>query len=78
MSVSGVGNGSGDERQKSMTNYDTDTTEAPAPKPVEDVARMVFSFVSAAGTLAEEMDPEDDLKLLRLRTRKTEFVIVPG
>ena len=61
-----------------MTDYDADTTETPASKSIEDVARMVFSFVSAAGALVEDMDPEDDLKLLRLRTRKNEIVIVPG
>ena len=61
-----------------MTNYDTDTTETPIQKPIEDIARMVFSFVSAAGTLIEELESEDDLKLLRLRTRKNEIVIVPG
>lgn len=77
-SVSGLGNGSGDERLKSMTNYDTDTKEKPSEKSVEDIARMVFSFVSAAGALVEDMDSEDDLKLLRLRTRKNEIVIVPG
>lgn len=78
LSVSGLGNGSGDERQKGITNYDTDTTETPAQKPIEDIARMVFSFMSAAGALIEDMDSEDDLKLLRLRTRKNEIIIVPG
>jgi dynein light chain roadblock-type len=59
-------------------NYETDTTESAAQKNVEDVARMVFSFVSAAGALVEDMDSEDGLKLLRLRTRKNEIIIVPG
>lgn len=77
LSVSDLENG-GDERHKSMTNYDTDTTETPAAKSVEDVATMVFAFVSSAGVLVEDMDPEDDLKLLRLRTRKNELIIVPG
>ena len=61
-----------------MTNYDTDTKEKPSEKSIEDIAKMVFSFVSAAGALVEDMDSEDDLKLLRLRTRKNEIVIVPG
>lgn len=55
-----------------------DTTEATAQKNIENVARMVFSFVSAAGALVEDMDSEDALKLLRLRTKKNEIVIVPG
>ena len=61
-----------------MTNYDLNTTELAAQKNIEDVARMVFSFMLAAGDLVGEMDPDDDLKLLRLRTRKNEIVIVPG
>lgn len=78
LSASGLGNGFEDERQKNITNYDLDTTETAAQKNIEDIARMVFSFMSAAGALVEEMDPEDACKLLRLRTRKNEFIIVPG
>lgn len=44
----------------------------------EDVARMVFSFVTAANAFAEGIDTADAVKLLRLRTRKHEIVIVPG
>jgi hypothetical protein len=55
-----------------------ESNETAAQKNIEDVARAVFSFISAAGVLIENMDPEDDLKLLRLRTRKNEMVIVPG
>lgn len=44
----------------------------------EDVAQMVWSFMGAAGSLVEGMDAEDEVKLLRLRTKKNELVIVPG
>jgi len=44
----------------------------------EDVARMVWSFLSAAGSLVDGLDAEDEVKLLRLRTKKNELVIVPG
>jgi len=44
----------------------------------EDVASMVWSFLSAAGSLVDELDKEDEVKLLRLRTKKNELVIVPG
>lgn len=44
----------------------------------EDVASMVWSFLTAAGTLVEQLDKEDELKLLRLRMKKNELVIVPG
>jgi len=43
----------------------------------EDVASMVWSFLTAAGTLVDELDKEDEVKLLRLRTKKSEIVIVP-
>ena len=39
---------------------------------------MVWAFLTAAGTLVDELDKEDEVKLLRLRTRKNELVIVPG
>jgi dynein light chain roadblock-type len=44
----------------------------------EDVASMVWSFLIAAGTLVDGLDKEDEVKLLRLRTKKNELVIVPG
>jgi len=39
---------------------------------------MVWSFIKAAGSLVEGLDKEDEVKLLRLRTKKNELVIVPG
>jgi hypothetical protein len=39
---------------------------------------MVWSFLTAAGSLVDELDKEDEVKLLRLRTKKNELVIVPG
>lgn len=47
-------------------------------KSAEAMARMVWAFVGAAGGLVTGLDPEDEVKLLRLRTKKQEFVIVPG
>jgi dynein light chain roadblock-type len=44
----------------------------------EDVASMVWSFLGAAGSLVDGLDKEDEVKLLRLRTKKNELVIVPG
>ena len=39
---------------------------------------MVFTFVAGAREFTEGMDDADEVKLLRLRTRKNEIVIVPG
>jgi dynein light chain roadblock-type len=44
----------------------------------EDVASLVWNFLKAAGSLVDELDIEDEVKLLRLRTKKNELVIVPG
>ncbi|KAK3334879.1 hypothetical protein B0H65DRAFT_553216 [Neurospora tetraspora] len=44
---------------------------------VVELAAMVWSFVSNAGEFVQELDGEDELKLLRLRTKKQELVIVP-
>jgi dynein light chain roadblock-type len=44
----------------------------------EDIASLVWSFLKAAGSLVDELDKEDEVKLLRLRTKKNELVIVPG
>lgn len=58
--------------------YEVDSNENINEKRAEDMAKMVFSFVSGAGGLVQGIDEEDELKLLRIRTRKSEIVIVPG
>ncbi|RYP90763.1 hypothetical protein DL770_003096 [Monosporascus sp. CRB-9-2] len=42
-----------------------------------ELAALVWGFLSSAGSLVDEVDAEDELKLLRLRTKKQEVVIVP-
>ncbi|KAI9722536.1 MAG: hypothetical protein M1828_004531 [Chrysothrix sp. TS-e1954] len=45
----------------------------------EDVSRLVWGFFSSAGSMVEEMmGKEDGVRLLRLRTKRNELVIVPG
>lgn len=58
--------------------YDISKNENTKTKSAEAIARIVFSFVSAAGDFVDGVDGGDDLKLLRVRTRKNEIVIVPG
>ena len=48
------------------------------PKTAEEVAKMVFTFINAASGVASGLDESDDVQLLRLRTKKSELVIVPG
>ncbi|KAF3071568.1 hypothetical protein THAR02_08156 [Trichoderma harzianum] len=44
---------------------------------VEEFAEMIWNFVNSSGQLVGDIDTEDELKLLRLRTKKQEIVIVP-
>ncbi|KAI0397713.1 hypothetical protein F5Y17DRAFT_321730 [Xylariaceae sp. FL0594] len=56
---------------------DTVTDTSSETQAAQELASMVWSFMSSAGSLIGEIDSEDELKLLRLRTKKQEFVIVP-
>lgn len=58
--------------------YPSSTKDDKKGHKAEDIARMVFAFVAGAKAFTEGMDTSDEVKLLRLRTRKTEIVIVPG
>ncbi|KAI6406274.1 hypothetical protein MCOR23_002273 [Pyricularia oryzae] len=53
------------------------TANSEASDGAEQLAAMVWAFIGAAGTLVEDLDTEDELRLLRLRTKKQELVIVP-
>ena len=45
----------------------------------EEVAALVWNFVKSAGSMVAELNGEnDEAKLVRLRTKKNEVVIVPG
>ena len=44
----------------------------------ESIAHKVFTFMSQAQGFAGERDPADEVRLLRLRTRRNEVVIIPG
>ncbi|PBP22113.1 hypothetical protein BUE80_DR006941 [Diplocarpon rosae] len=50
---------------------------SPEDQAVETFAKMVWNYVNATRQLVHDMDSEDEVKLLRLRTRKHELVIVP-
>ncbi|KAK4043762.1 hypothetical protein C8A01DRAFT_32080 [Parachaetomium inaequale] len=67
-SVPAVGPFANNEGNANSTNHD---------QGAEELASMVWNFVSTAGSLVQELDTEDEVKLLRLRTKKQEFVIVP-
>ncbi|KAG6027791.1 hypothetical protein E4U41_000836 [Claviceps citrina] len=51
--------------------------EASESQGVEDFAAMIWNYVNTSSLLVQEVDKEDALRLLRLRTKKQEIVIVP-
>ncbi|KAL8811800.1 MAG: hypothetical protein Q9223_007453, partial [Gallowayella weberi] len=66
----------GDELEKGSNSNNNEGDEDHS-KSAEHVARMVFQFVAAARDFAEGMEKGDNPRLLRMRTRKQEIVIVP-
>ena len=48
------------------------------PTGAEELAKAVFAFIEGAEGLGASIDHDDDVKLLRMRTRKYEIVVVPG
>ncbi|KAF4589574.1 dynein light chain-related protein [Ophiocordyceps camponoti-floridani] len=60
----------------SFTN-EVPVAEESEAKGVEDFASLVWNFVNMSGQLVQDIDNEDELRLLRLRTKKQEIVIVP-
>ena len=59
-------------------DYPGNTGDEKKGSSAEDMARMAFAFAAEAKAFTEGIDEEDEVKLLRLRTRKNEIVIVPG
>lgn len=55
-----------------------DSAENSTDSTKEDIARAVWKYVQATEGLVENMDEEDELRLLRVRTKKNELVIVPS
>ena len=64
-----------------ISTTDDGTTEVPkkGTRNAEEVASLVFGFVKSAGNMIAELNGQnDESKLLRVRTKRNELVIVPG
>ncbi|EFW99303.1 hypothetical protein CMQ_5724 [Grosmannia clavigera kw1407] len=61
----------------SNNNLSIDVDELDETQGARELAGLVWNFVKTSGDLVEAIDTEDELKLLRLRTKKQELVIVP-
>ncbi|KAK1783773.1 hypothetical protein QBC45DRAFT_3368 [Copromyces sp. CBS 386.78] len=75
--VHSAGAGSGVAATGSAGSSSSSAAVSAYDQNVVELAAMVWSFVSNAGEFVQELDGEDELKLLRLRTKKQELVIVP-
>jgi len=64
--------------RSSRRNTNDMNAEAENPKSGEHIARAVWKYVQATEGLVEDMDGEDELRLLRVRTKKNELVVVPS
>ena len=58
--------------------FDEDTKKQMKGATAEEVAKMVFEFVNGAKAFAAGMNDNDDVRLLRMRTKRHELMIVPG
>ena len=61
-----------------VEEYEGESKSDRKTKTAEEVAKMVFEFVDGAKAFAGGLNDNDDVKLLRMRTKKHELVIVPG
>ena len=60
-------------------NGTDDSAKRKGTRNAEEVARLVYGFVKSAGDMIQELNGEsDEAKLLRVRTKKNELVVVPG
>ncbi|CAG8978108.1 hypothetical protein HYALB_00000781 [Hymenoscyphus albidus] len=66
-----------DAPRNSVSTVSGNDTNSAKEEGVEEFASMISKFVHSAGGLVQDLDTEDDMKLLRLRTKKHELVIVP-
>jgi len=68
-----------DERDASAGMIGSDNeTKGRGTRKAEDVARLVWNFVQSAGEMIVQLNGDaDETKLLRIRTKKNELVIVP-
>lgn len=61
-----------------LTNGTANGTEEKGINSAEDVARIVWNYVRATEFMVKELNEDDDARLLRVRTKRHELVIVPG
>ncbi|KAI6249234.1 hypothetical protein HI914_02965 [Erysiphe necator] len=59
------------------SSLNSNNEDHPPPSSINDFALKIWDYVVNTSKMIFEIDQEDDLKLLRVRTKKYELVIVP-
>jgi hypothetical protein len=77
-SIDTTNQANGSSRDSIRLDGTEDLTEDSNERTGEDIARAVWKYVQATEGLVEEMDTDDELRLLRVRTKKNELVVVPS
>ncbi|KAF2669010.1 hypothetical protein BT63DRAFT_454986 [Microthyrium microscopicum] len=67
----------GSDSLRNSGAFATEDGEAEGQQTGEDVAKAVWKYVKATEGLVEDLDVEDEVRLLRVRTKKSELVVVP-
>lgn len=70
---------SSSRKVSTTTSFSSETmvAEESESRGIEQFAAMIWTYVNCSETLVQELDTEDEVRLLRLRTKKQELVIVP-
>ena len=68
----------GEQRAVSVEDDGYGSSNPKAELDALEVAKKVFSFVTAASSFSNGLEEGDDVQLLTLRTKKSEFIIIPG
>ncbi|CEJ92158.1 Putative Dynein light chain-related protein [[Torrubiella] hemipterigena] len=55
---------------------EANTADESQSKGLEDFGSMIWNFANSSGQVVENIDSDDELRLLRLRTKKQEIAIV--
>ncbi|KFY69450.1 hypothetical protein V496_00219 [Pseudogymnoascus sp. VKM F-4515 (FW-2607)] len=76
-SLSSIRSTTGSSQQAPATVPDDASSGPKDQNGVEELAGMVWNYMNATKYLVQGLDEQDEVKLLRLRTKKYELVIVP-
>ena len=74
----GLSNGASHATDTGPSDIKGEMEGRPKTKTAEEVAKLVMTFIEGSKAFADGMKDGDEVRLLRLRTKRNEIVIVPG